>query len=133
MVPEIWIVTNIIFCHYGPFFALLGGYGPRKSKFWKKKKKALEDIIILQMFTINNSHMTYGFSDMESNRQNFLSFWTVFCHFTPTTQKNQILKKWKKIPQDIIILHKWKCTKKKIFFNSIFLSFYKKPTIKTYN
>ena len=57
-------------------------YGPGKSKFWKKwKKKKFQDIIILQMFTINDSHMTYGFSDMECNRQNFWSFWTVFCPF----------------------------------------------------
>ena len=49
----------------------------------KKKKNKLEDIIILQMFTVNDSHMIYGFSDMECNRQIFLSFWTVFCPFTP--------------------------------------------------
>ena len=68
-------------------------------------KKTLEDIIILQMFTINDSHMIYGFSDMECNRQNVLSFWTVFCPFappspplplTPTSQKIKILKNWKK-------------------------------------
>ena len=47
------------------------------------EKQALEDIIILQMFTLNDSHMIYGFSDMECNRQKFLSFWTVFCPFTP--------------------------------------------------
>ena len=34
---------------------------------------------------------------MECNRQNFLSFWTVFCLFTPlTTRKITILKKWTK-------------------------------------
>ena len=37
----------------------------------------------------------------------FLSFWTVFCPFTPlTTQKNQNFEKLKKKPGDIIILHK---------------------------
>ena len=40
-------------------------------------------------------------------RQNFLSFWTIFCPLT--TQKIKILKNWKKTPGDIIILHK--CTK----------------------
>ena len=79
-----------------------------ENQSFEKKKKILEDIIILQLFTINDSHMTYGFSDMECNRQNFLSFWTVFCSFTPTTQK---IKFWKseKNPGDIIILQK--CTK----------------------
>ena len=49
---------------------------------------------------------------MERNGQNFLSFWTIFCPFTPlTAQKIKILKnekKKKKSPRDIIILHK--CT-----------------------
>ena len=34
---------------------------------------------------------------MKCNRQNVLSFWAIFCHFTPlTTQKIKILKKKKK-------------------------------------
>ena len=59
---------------------------------FEKMKKTLEDIIILQMFTINDSHMIYGFSDMECSRQFFLSFWTIFCPFTTlATQKMKIL------------------------------------------
>ena len=59
---------------------------------------------------MNDSHMMYGFSDMECNGQNFLSFWIIFCPFsTLTTQKNQNLEKLKKTSGDIIILHK--CTK----------------------
>ena len=76
MVPEIWSETDRIFCHYGPFFALLPPSRPTKLKF-SKIKKTLQDIIILQMFTINDSHMIYGFSDMECNRQYF------FCPFRP--------------------------------------------------
>ena len=35
--------------------------------------------------------------DMKHDRQNFLSFWAIFCTFTPlTTQKIKILKIWKK-------------------------------------
>ena len=38
------------------------------------------------------------------------SFWAIFCPFTPlTAQKIKILKKWKKMPGDIILLHT--CTK----------------------
>ena len=49
MVPEIWSATDIIFCHSVPFIALLPPYGPRKSKFPKKKmEKTPEDIIVLQ-------------------------------------------------------------------------------------
>ena len=41
--------------------------------------------------------MMYGSWDIKQDRQNFLSFWTVFCPFTPlTTQKIKILKNWKK-------------------------------------
>ena len=60
-------------------------------------KKTTGDIIILHMCTINDNHMMSDFWDMEHNRQNFLSFWTVFCPITLlTTQKIKILKKWKK-------------------------------------
>ena len=31
--------TDTIFCHYGPVFALLPPYRPRKSTFWKNEKK----------------------------------------------------------------------------------------------
>ena len=83
---------------------------PEKQNL-EKIKKALEDIIILQMFTINNSYMIYGFSDMECNRQNFLSFWTIISLLPAPTNntKNQNFEKLKKNPEDIIILHK--CTK----------------------
>ena len=72
-------------------------------------KKTPEDIIILHMCTITYDHMMYGSWDIKHDRQNFLSFWAVFCPFTPITQKIKILKNWKKTPGDIIILHK--CTK----------------------
>ena len=79
MVPEIWSTTDIMFCP-SPFFVLLPP----------------EEIIILQMHAINDSHMMYGSWDMECNRQNFLSSRTVFLPFYPLwTQKIKTLKKWK--------------------------------------
>ena len=46
---------------------------------------------------------------MERNRQNFLTFWTIFCPLTPfNNPENQDFEKKKKTPGDIIILHK--CT-----------------------
>ena len=93
MVPEIWSMTDLIFCLSRPFFALLPHYGLKKSKFSKKWKKFLK---ILSFTKINDSHMMYGSSDMECNGQNVLSFWTIFCPFNSlTTQKIKILKKWK--------------------------------------
>ena len=57
MVPEIWTATDRIFYHSGPSFSLLPLY--------EKMKKTPEDNIILQMYTINDSHGVY---------------WTELCH-----------------------------------------------------
>ena len=54
MVPEIWSTTDIILCYSGLLFAL------EKQNFEKIKKKTPEDIIILQMCTINDNYMMYG-------------------------------------------------------------------------
>ena len=68
-----------------------------KIKILKKWKKTLGDIIILLQCTTNNNHMIYSSWDMEHDRQNFLSFWTIFCLFTLLkTGKIKLLKKWKK-------------------------------------
>ena len=49
----------------------------------------------------------YGSSDIECNRQNYLSFWIIFLPFyPPNNPKNQNFEKMKKLPGDIIILHR---------------------------
>ena len=68
---------------------------------WKinilKLKKNPGDIIILHICTINYNRMMYFYWDIEHDRENFLSFWTVFCPFTPLwTQKIKIFKKMEK-------------------------------------
>ena len=106
MVPEIWSATNRNFCHYRPFFVLYAPVGPENQNF-EKTKKTLEDIIILQTFTTHDSHMIYGFSDLECNRQKLLSFWNIFCPFAlPNNPENQNFEKLKKAPGAIIISHK---------------------------
>ena len=83
----------VILDHFLTFYPLW----TQKIKILEKWKKTPEDIIILQICTINDSHMMYDSWDMEGNRQNFLSFWTIFWPFTPLwTQKIKILEKWKK-------------------------------------
>ena len=47
------------FCHSGPFFALYPPIDPENQNF-EKIKKISEYIIILQLCTVNNSHMMYG-------------------------------------------------------------------------
>ena len=80
-----------VFCLFTPLWT------QKIKNFEKMEKKKLEDIIILQMFTINDSHMVYGFSDVECNSQIFLTFWTIFCPFTPhNNPKNQNSAKLKK-------------------------------------
>ena len=64
MVPEIWGATDRIFCHSKPFFALLRPPPPPlmdpENQNFEKLKKTPEDIIILQVCTINNNHIMYG-------------------------------------------------------------------------
>ena len=62
------------------------------------------------MFTINDSHMMCGFSDIECNRQNIFVILNHFLPFySPKNPQNQNFEKLKKAPGYIIILHK--CTK----------------------
>ena len=82
MVPEIRSATDRIFFviqdHFLPFYPNMD---PEKQNF-DKMKKTYEDIIILQMCTINDNHMMYESSDMESDGHNFLLFSIGFCPFT---------------------------------------------------
>ena len=85
------------FSFWGHFLPFKPHYQTRKSKFWKNKKNSPGGIIF-HTCVVNDIHMMYSSWDMECNRQNFLSFWTIFCPFTPlTTQKIKIFKKWKKL------------------------------------
>ena len=93
--------------HNGQFFVILGHFlpfdapNPKNQNFEKikkmKKKKKPGDIIILLLCTTNDNHMMYCSWDMERDRLNFLSFWMIFCPFSPVTTPNiKILKKRKK-------------------------------------
>ena len=101
MFREKWSVKDRIFCHFGPILTLSPPSPPlplplttQKVKILKKWKNRLE---ILYRWTINDNYMMYGSWDMKCVRQNFLSFWTILCPFTPlTTWKIKILKNWKK-------------------------------------
>ena len=105
MVPETRSATDrilsfwTVFCPFTPLRA-------QKIKSLKKWKKHVKDIIILQMCTVNDNHLMHGSWDMECNGQNFLSFWVVFCTFTPqTTRKIKIFKKWNKNVEILYFTH----------------------------
>ena len=59
MFPEILNLMDRIFCHLGPFFALLPPNNPKNQNL-KKMKKRSGDIIILHMCTLNDNHMMSG-------------------------------------------------------------------------
>ena len=102
-----WQSYDVWFLRYGlqrtECFAILDCFLPfyppnnPKNQNFEKMKKPPGDIITLHMCTIKDNHMTYGSWDMVRDGQNLLSFWTIFCPFTPlTTQKIKLLKKLKK-------------------------------------
>ena len=72
------------------FFVIVGHFSPLMLltiQKMEKKKKMHGDIIILHLHTINDDHMIYSSWDMECHRQNFITFWTIFCSFTPQQQR----------------------------------------------
>ena len=87
MFSEILSATNRLLPldYFLPFYPL---NNPKNQTFEKMEK--LPGDIILNKCTINENHMMYGSSDMKHDRQNFLSFWTIFT--PPNNLKNQILK-----------------------------------------
>ena len=60
MVSEIWSAKDRIFCHFGPFFALLPSPPPmdQENQIFEKMRKTS---IISQMCTIHENHIMYGF------------------------------------------------------------------------
>ena len=84
----------------------------RKNKILKKRKKHQE---ILSLYTfhlaLQMAIMMHGSWDMEYSRQIFLSFWVIFCPFTPLIPwKNKIMKKWKcnwRCYHFTLVHHKW--------------------------
>ena len=99
-VPEILNEKDRVFLS---FWAILSSlYHPfplmiLKIKILEKKKKRKNYLEILSFYTymctINEDHMIYGSWNIGCDRQNFLSFWAILCHFgSLTTQKIKILK-----------------------------------------
>ena len=75
----IFLLFWTIFCLFTP------PNNPKNQNFEKNKKtKTPGDSIILHKCTIKGNHMMYGSWDTKRDRQNFLSFWTVFLPFYPS-------------------------------------------------
>ena len=98
MFLEIWTATDIIFSHFGPFFALLPPNSLENQNFEKMKIMSIDTILL--MCTINQNHMMYPFWHMECDRHKFFSFSAIFCPVTfLTAWKIKISKKWKTYPE----------------------------------
>ena len=85
----------VILCHFSPFYPP----PPRslENQNFEKMEQASGDVIILHISTKNHDHMIYASKDMECDRHIFLSFWAIFCPFTPLlTLKIKIWKKFRK-------------------------------------
>ena len=68
----------------------------KKNQILKKMKKFLEISFYISCVPKTKIIIWGTISEIEWDRQIFLSFWAIFCHFTLlTTQKVTILKKWK--------------------------------------
>ena len=102
-----WQSHEVWFLRYGPqwagFFVILHHFLPLyppnnlENQNFEKTKKKPGCILILHICTINDNLMMYGSWDMERKKQNFLSFWTVFCPFTsPKDLENENFGKTKK-------------------------------------
>ena len=119
MVPEIWSATDIIFCHFGLFFALFPPYGPEKSKL--KKKKWKKYLTILSFYKDKRQSYDVWLLRYRDGMQ-WTECFVILDHLLPfnplTTQKIKILKKWKKTSADIIILHMYTKNYDQIMYGS---------------
>ena len=111
MVLEILSETEKIFCHFGPFFALLPLplNDPEYQNFEKKKwKKCLEILsFYTYMCTINEDHKIYGSWNIRCDRQKFLTFWAIFCPFSSLTNWKIKILTLKKKKLEILSFYKF--------------------------
>ena len=110
MVPKIWSATDIIFCHSGPFFALLLLYGLRKSKFWKNEKNTRRYYHFIHVYHKWQLYdvwlLRYGVwqTKILVILEHFLTFYTL------TTQKTKFWKNEKttsRYHHFTYVYHKW--------------------------
>ena len=88
-VPELWSETNIIFCHFGPFFCLIASLATWKIKILKKQKNFFGDVIILQMCTKSHNYTMYASWDTETGRHTDIIFCDCGLFFLPFYSTNE--------------------------------------------
>ena len=89
------------FLSFWALFCLFIPLRNQKIKILKKWKKTPGDIIFLHFSTTNDNQIMYGSWDMEFNRQNLFSFWTILLK-----NQNFVKKAWR-YHQLSLVHHKW--------------------------
>ena len=112
---SLYLCTNIlhdmIFLRYRVWQTEIGNYGsffvlyhtppwkPKKSEFWKIEKNCWRYHHFIQVHQKPQSHEDSSWHK-EWDRLNFLSFWAIFCPFTPLfTKRMKIWNKFLKTPE----------------------------------
>ena len=104
---ETWSTTDIMFCHSGLFFHFYPLW-TQKIKIRKKEKKPWRHYHFTNVYHKWQLYVLWCmFPEIWVATYIFWSFWAIFCPFIPITTWNiKILKKMKKPPGDIILLHR---------------------------
>ena len=110
---DVWFLRYGVLLRFLSFWTIFCSFNSlrtQKIKILKTMKKHPGDIIILHMCIINENLMMYRSWDMEHDRHIFLSFWTIFCPFTPLNQNFEKMKEhleissfYKSVPKITII------------------------------
>ena len=102
------------------FFTLLPKENPKNQNI-EKMKKIAGDIIITYVYQKSQSY-DLRFLDTDWDRQNFLSFWAISCHFTTLLMlKIKSLEKWEKIPDNITTLYMCTISKNNMIYGSWYM------------
>ena len=99
IVPEIWNLTDRIFSHFGPFFALLPPKQPWKSKLWKNEQNTWRIHHFTNVYHKWQSYDVWSLRNGVQQKEFFLSFW-----------KSKFWKTEKKLFGDFIFLNLSLCT-----------------------
>ena len=109
MLTQIWSTTDIIFCHFRPFFALLAHYWTWKLKIGKNVKNTWRYYPFTHVHHKSRSYDAWFLRYKLQSTKFFviLGHFVIFVIFCPctllTTQKIKISKKKKNMPGDIIL------------------------------
>ena len=100
----------VILGHFLPFYPLPPNPPPLiipKIKILKIKYKKMPGDIILLYIHVYHIWRSYAiwFWNIRCDRQKLLSFWVIFCPFSPVTTRKIKILILKKKPGDITILH----------------------------